>query len=250
MRQNFLDYAKFYNLLYKDKDYEGECKFIHELILKYHPNAKTILDVGCGTGRHASILKRDYGYEVTGVDLSHDMISIAKTNYPDLAFTRGSANTFRLEQKFDVITSLFHVLSYQNTNEEVKSYFANIKSHLKLNGIFIFDYWYGPAVLNLKPESRVKEMQDDHYKITRFASTSMDYNNNIANVHYKMLCEDRDGKIMHLNETHPMRYFFLPEIKMFLDSSRLTTLHHSEWLSLNKSPSGNSWAIFNVVKAG
>ena len=45
MSTNFLDYAKFYNLLYKDKDYIGECKFIHELILKYHPDAKTILDV-------------------------------------------------------------------------------------------------------------------------------------------------------------------------------------------------------------
>ncbi|MEK6624727.1 MAG: class I SAM-dependent methyltransferase, partial [Bdellovibrionota bacterium] len=171
MSTNFLDYAKFYNLLYKD--YIGECKFIHELILKYHPNAKTILDVGCGTGMHANILKRDYGYEVTGVDLSHYMISIAKSNYAGISFSEGNARTFRLHQKFDVITSLFHVLSYQNTNEEVGSYFDNIKAHLKSTGIFIFDYWYGPAVLNLKPEARIKEMHDDHYKITRFASTNM-----------------------------------------------------------------------------
>jgi hypothetical protein len=72
----FGNYARYYDLLNKDKDYEKEADYVHGLIQRYAPGSKTILDLGCGTGRHDFLLA-EKGYSVTGIDMSEQMLSIA-----------------------------------------------------------------------------------------------------------------------------------------------------------------------------
>ena len=72
----FNAYAKYYDLLYKNKDYNKEADYISRFIKKYKPDTKTILDLGCGTGRHDLHLSVK-GFDITGVELSEDMYSAA-----------------------------------------------------------------------------------------------------------------------------------------------------------------------------
>ena len=72
----FGKYAKYYDLLYQDKNYSKEADYIDRLIKTYHPESKTILDLGCGTGRH-DILLAEKGFFLTGVDSSKEMLSAA-----------------------------------------------------------------------------------------------------------------------------------------------------------------------------
>ena len=65
------------SLLYSDKNYEGEVEYVNKLIKENTGSAKTLLDMGCGTGKHAELLC-DKGYKVHGVDLSEDMLKIAQ----------------------------------------------------------------------------------------------------------------------------------------------------------------------------
>ena len=75
------EYSQIYDLLYKSKDYEREVEYLNKLIKKnYKKKIKNILDIGCGTGKHASLLV-DKGYQLHGVDMSPQMISIAKKNF-------------------------------------------------------------------------------------------------------------------------------------------------------------------------
>ena len=76
---HFQDYANYYNLLYKDKDYKAEADYIHSLIQQSAPQSKSLIDLGCGTGNHAFEFEK-LGYEVTGVDLSTQMVAIANIN--------------------------------------------------------------------------------------------------------------------------------------------------------------------------
>ena len=69
MENVFAKYSEYYDLIYTDKDYQKEVDYIDQLIQKYHPKAKTILDLGCGTGVHANLLAAK-GYRVMGIDLS------------------------------------------------------------------------------------------------------------------------------------------------------------------------------------
>lgn len=113
----FKDYAKYYNLLYSDKDYKKETDYIESLIRRYLPdNNNLVLDAGCGTGKHA-ILLAERGYHVTGIDRSEEMIGIADENRNDNSdFHVMDITHFELDTRFDVVISLFHVASYQTSN--------------------------------------------------------------------------------------------------------------------------------------
>ena len=75
---NFVKYAQYYNLLYKDKNYRKEVDYVNQLIKQYSgkPN-RTLLDIGCGTGNH-DIWFAKKGYRVVGIDKARGMIDIAR----------------------------------------------------------------------------------------------------------------------------------------------------------------------------
>jgi len=92
----FRKYASYYNLLYRDKDYDGEVEFLEKLLQKHRPGARSILDLGCGSGTHASLLARR-GYEVHGVDISQDMLDLAghaRSQLPEETASRLSFSLF------------------------------------------------------------------------------------------------------------------------------------------------------------
>src|SRR5574344_624121 len=113
---NFENYSKYYDLLYQDKDYSAESNYIDGLIKKYNLNAKTLFELGCGTGKHAKLLAQK-GYKTFGIDLSESMLKQAKTLGVDCEF--GDVRNFRCDKKFDAVLSLFHVVSYQTSDEDV-----------------------------------------------------------------------------------------------------------------------------------
>jgi len=123
----FSDYANYYDLLYQDKDYEGEADYIHRLIKEYAPKAGTVLELGCGTGKHALLLAKK-GLSVHGVDISQEMLekasglldSVSADIAGRVALVQGDVQTYRYSQKFDVVLSLFHVMSYQTGNEALR----------------------------------------------------------------------------------------------------------------------------------
>ncbi len=171
----FNAYADYYDLLYKDKNYSTEADYVDQLIQQYCPGATSLLNMGCGTGMHDFFLA-EKGYHIIGVDRSEKNIKHArskcsgdKTKSYELEFMKRDIRELRLNQTFDAVISLFHVMSYQTTNSDLRAVFANVKAHLAPGGIFIFDCWYGPAVLTDRPEVREKEWSDDAIKISRKA---------------------------------------------------------------------------------
>jgi SAM-dependent methyltransferase len=252
----FGSYSRYYNLLYRDKDYAGEADYIHSLIAGNNPAARTILDLGCGTGRHDLLLAAK-GYEVTGVDMSEEMLAVANSQLPSVSshpsslnlklssvnFLQGDIRTVRLNKTFDVVVSLFHVMSYQTTNEDLSAAFATAKAHLKPDGIFIFDCWYGPAVLTDRPAVRVKRLEDEEIAVTRIAEPVMHPNENLVDVNYQVLIRDKaDGKVEELKETHRMRYLFMPEIDFFLKGTGMEVTEASEWMTGN-TPGFGTWGV-------
>lgn len=236
----FNNYAHYYNLLYKDKDYPGEADYVHKLIQQYNPGAKSVLNLGCGTGKHDFYLVKK-GYRVTGVDLSAEMLhqakaELAKLKYSKsaLTFLRGDVRKIRLKKKFDAVISLFHVISYMNTNKDVSDMLETAYRHLKKGGIFIFDCWYGPAVLANKPSERVKKLEDKNFGVERITKPYMRPNDNSVDIRYEVIIRDKKTKkINRVNEVHRMRYFFKPEIEMMMGEKGFKVVYAKEWLTGN-----------------
>ena len=241
-------YAQFYDMLYKDKDYESESNYIISLIKKYNPEAKSILDLGCGTGRHAELFSNK-GFIVLGVDQSKCMLNEAmnrKNN--NLDFIEGDVRFLKLDKKFGVVTALFHVLSYQITNKDVESLIRTAYNHLNKNGLFIFDFWYGPAVIIQKLEVRIKELENDNIKFIRIAKPMIDFSRNVVKVCYKIFVVDKKNKtFLEHEESHPMRFFFDPELELFIENIGFKLESKFSWLKFEK-PSENDWSVVWVVR--
>lgn len=245
----FDTYAQYYNLLYKDKDYKGEVDYIEKLIARFSKKkVKSILDLGCGTGTHAHLLSQK-GYSVDGVDRSKKMIEIAKKHETEhLIFFGGDITTIHLEKKFDAIVSLFHVVSYITKNEDLENFIKNVSKHLKTDGVLIFDCWYGPAVLTDRPEKRIKHLEDEQILVTRIAEPVMHPNENVVDVQYEVLIENKTNKkIKKIREIHQMRYFFKPEIELFLKSHGFELLHCEEWMT-GKPVGFDTWGACWVAR--
>jgi len=140
----FNAYAAYYDCLYQDKDYKSEIDYLHSVLIEYSVFDGQILDLGCGTGKHAQYLAT-LGYKVIGCDLSEEMVQRANIELPDrlkhlVTFNVGDVRTFRLGGKCDAVISQFHVASYQILNEDIQSMINTAANHLNSNGIFIFDF--------------------------------------------------------------------------------------------------------------
>lgn len=249
----FNSYASYYDLLYRDKDYAAEAKFIDRLLQKQALSPQSILELGCGTGVHA-VLLASQGYHVHGVDVSDQMLERARcrqTQLPSeqavkISFSHGDIREIQLDQTFDAVISLFHVVSYQTTNDDLKAVFNTAKTHLKKGGIFIFDCWYGPAVLSDRPTARLKRMEDDRISVVRIAEPLLHPNDNLVDVNYQIFVTDKvSGAVEEFQETHKMRYLFKSEIDFLFSEFGFTPVTQAEWMT-NNVPGLDTWGVYFI----
>jgi len=246
----FDQYSEYYDLLYREKDYQAEALYIHEMIRKAHPNAHNLLELGCGTAKHAALLA-ERGYRITGLDRSETMLEAARNRIRGneaIDLRQGDVSSFQLNKTFDVIISLFHVFSYLVETESLLSAFRCVEKHLNPNGIFIFDFWYGPGVMSDPPSVRVKRAENERIKIWRLAEPVVETGANIVEVNYEVLVQDVGShKVEIIREQHLMRYLFLPEIAHLLASAGLKLVDSFEWMT-SMPLSNKSWNAVVIVQ--
>jgi len=251
----FSNYSKYYDLINQQKDYQEETEYIIALINKFARKTYSIFELGCGTGWHAIHLAKS-GYKIFGIDQSAAMIKIAnknKNNQPSsiselITFKEGDIRNYKINQNFDAAISLFHVMSYQITNADLFQSFKTAVNHLTSGGIFIFDCWYGPAVLSDKPYSRRKRIENDKIIIERKAIPKIFPRKNLVEVQFDIKVQDkRTKKISKFQEIHKMRYLFEPEIEIFLTPNNFKIIHVEQW-STGDKPGFNSWYVTFVCE--
>lgn len=248
MQPNFNLYSKYYDLLYKDKDYDSETNYIIDLIKTFKPDSKSILELGSGTGKHAVRLAQA-GFEVTGIERSEKMVTIALENKNSQTdFLVSDIRHYILDKKYDVATSLFHVVSYLTENIDLINTFKNVHLHLKDHGIFIFDVWHSEAVNYQKPETRTKVLEDEHVRVTRNATPIIYAEKNVVDVNYTIQIQDLKSKhLTEIQESHPMRHFSKPEIELLSYATGFELLHTEEFNTKIK-PSHNTWGVCYILR--
>lgn len=246
----FQDYAYYYNAFYHDKDYKAEALQIDTLLKRYGNGITTLINFGCGTGRHDLELSQ-MGYRCTGIDMSPMMIDIARDNVREnncVQFDVADIRGYDPQKTYDAVISLFHVMSYQNRNEEILSAFQAVRKALDKEGLFLFDVWYGPGVLSDKPSVRVKEIEDEKNRLIRIARPVMHDKENVVDVCYEVLVIDKEsGKTRTINEVHHMRYFFRPEIEFLLKEAGLELIDNLDCRTLEDTDY-NSWTSYFIAR--
>lgn len=246
--QPFDAYSRYYDLLYRDKDYAAEADSVTKLLQRFAPQGQTLLEFGCGTGKHAQLLS-ERGYAITGVERSATMLAKAPVS-ERIHYVEADIRHVQLTQRFDAVMSLFHVVSYMTSNADVQAVFARAAEHLNPNGLFVFDVWYAPAVLKQRPDTRVKRMQDAQIAVTRIAEPVMHPNENRVDVNYTVFVQDlSNAQFTRLNENHPMRYFSLLELDLFAANAGFSRLYAGDLLN-DTAPSEDTWGVCCVFQKG
>jgi SAM-dependent methyltransferase len=249
-------YGKYYDLLNEEKDYDVEAEYVLGLVQRVNPEVRSVLELGCGTGGHAFPLVRR-GLDVQGIDLSAAMVERANTRREILSaddaarcdFATADLRDFRAGRGFDAVISLFHVISYQPTNDDLRRAFDTARAHLEAGGAFVFDCWYGPAVLTDPPYVRTREYRSESLQASRTATPELLPNSNLVRVDYDFVISDAEGnEIDRFPEEHWLRYLFLPELAAFLDLAGFEMKDAFNWMT-SEPPGKDTWYAVIVAEA-
>jgi ubiquinone/menaquinone biosynthesis C-methylase UbiE len=132
--------AKHYDKIWGRYDYDTDVKLLDKLFKKHR--CRRIIDIGCGTGNHATRLAK-LGYEVTATDISPAMLKVFRSKIKGNGINIKQGDMKKLPQvfpkeRFDAAILLGHVTYHLNTDKEAKAFFKSVHKILKQKALFIF----------------------------------------------------------------------------------------------------------------
>ena len=182
--------------------------------------ARDLLDIACGEGSFAVEMSK-MGYQVTGIDQSHQMIDLARkrnnTENATVDFQVEDMRSFAFYESFDLVTCFFDSLNYMLTIKDLQEVFENTYQALRPGGYFIFDMntIYGLAVDWMREETYIQNEADDFIEIHR---QSYDYENQIATMLITIFVQRR-RLWKRIEETHRERGYPIADIQFLLNET-------------------------------
>jgi len=251
----FREYAQCYALLYRDKDYAGEARFVARLLERYvgKPVEQTeILDLACGAGRHAQELA-GMGYRVEGSDLSADMLKVASDlatslKRPIRLYNESFQTCDRIGRKYDAVVAMFAAIDYLTDYKDIARSLKNIRGLLREGGVFLFDFWNGNAVLPGYSPTRVKRVEEGDETVIRVSNTSLDPVRQIATVHFDFLLLKAGSVLREFSEDHLVRYFFPQEMMDVLSANGFEVIHRCPFLKEDGGIEPEEWNLTYVAR--
>jgi ubiquinone/menaquinone biosynthesis C-methylase UbiE len=219
--------AQYYDEIYAsiDKDYVAEAKRAYSFIQKYkQTKGKSLLDVACGTGVHASLLSKHY--QVEGIDLDTEMLKVAQKKHPAIRFHQGDMTDFDLGRQFDVIVCLFSSIGYVKTKVRLRNAIKNMSKHLLLGGVVLIEPWFSSRQWHPGRASMTQVNQPD-LKIVRMSYSGQ--KGNVSTIEFQYLIGTPDG-IEHSMEMHELGLFTHKEYTEALKSATLRVIYDKEGL--------------------
>ncbi len=210
--------ADLYDLIYGSfKNYQHETGLVCALVHARHPQARSLLDVACGTGEHAKYL-RTAGYEVDGLDLDRNMLAVAERKNPGSHFFAADMCAFRLPNRYDVVLCLFSSIGYARTIERVAAALTCFRYHLQPGGLVVVEPWFEPsAVVPGRTETRTVE--GPGVVVTRRSRSTVDGRLFRLTFEYDLT---RGGETTHASEDHELGLFTRSEMEGAFASAGLT----------------------------
>jgi len=131
----YKDLAPYFPIITPPEDYIEEGEYFAQVIKNTSLiESKTLLDLGCGAGNDDAALKKYF--KITGVDVSDDMLKLAKKLNPKAKYIKGDMRFVRLKKTFDAVT-IFDSINYMVTKDDLQAVFETAYKHLKPGGVLL-----------------------------------------------------------------------------------------------------------------
>ena len=219
--------AALYDLIYSSfKDYAVEADQLAELIARVRPGARTVLDVACGTGEHARLLREHHGLEFDGIDIEPAFAHIAAEKNPSGRFVLGDMCDFELGRRYDVVMCLFSSIAYVRTIDRVAQAIERFRAHTAPGGVIIVEPWFAPGILqDGRTSTNIGER--DGVRVERRARTEVD--GALSRLHFDYDVVDH-GRSYQATEVHELGLFTAEQMISAFESNGLTVDHDPKGL--------------------
>lgn len=219
--------AKYYDLIYHEKDYEAEAEKVKKLISKYKKSeGNKLLEVACGTGKHIQFLKQDF--ECTGTDINEEMLEVARENIKDVEFIQQDMVELDMGKQYNIITCLFSSIGYVKTYDNLRKTIKNFYNHLKKGAVVIIEPWFSPSSFE-EGRPGLRTYEDSRLKIARLNTNTV--KNNISTLDMQYLIAERGEEIKFHKEVHDLGLFDEEKTLTIMRDVGFRTEHLKEGLS-------------------
>ncbi|WP_353170590.1 class I SAM-dependent methyltransferase [Flavobacterium sp.] len=160
--------SPYYHILYKNRN-EEEAQVFMDNVTHYlnMPENGTILDLACGKGRHSIYLNK-LGYNVTGVDLSENSISIANESSNESLRFKTQDMREPMNETYDAVFNLFTSFGYFDTYEDNIKTLKAIKDSINEYGFGVIDFFNSDFIIENLVAEETKEIDGITFNIKRF----------------------------------------------------------------------------------
>ena len=211
----FSESVELYDTIYSEfKDFEAEAAQVATLLREKCPTAKRLLDVGCGTGRHAAALVAEHGFQVDGLDIESGFLEIARKRCPTGKFFRGDMASFDLGSTYEAVLCLFSSIGYVRTLERLTLAARSIRRHVAPGGVAIIEPWFTPGIFR-EGAVHMTIVDREDLKISRVNRTEV--RGRISWMEFQYLVADPQ-EIRHLKEVHELGLFSEEEMLEALEA--------------------------------
>jgi ubiquinone/menaquinone biosynthesis C-methylase UbiE len=224
--------ADVYDIIYQWLPYAEQADRIAELVRERRPEARSLLEVACGTGRYLVELQRHFSV-IEGLDVEAAMLDIARERLPDVPLHEGDMRTFDVGRTFDVVVCLFSSIGYMTTREDLTAALRNMRRHLVPGGVMVIDPWFTPdAWIDGHVGGSLERGED--VVVGRLSHGTVDGTVSVMDAHHLV---GRQGRgVEHYVERHVMGLFTDEQyVEVFgelgLDAERLDDL---AWMDRNR----------------
>ncbi|MGZ4338687.1 MAG: class I SAM-dependent methyltransferase [Gaiellaceae bacterium] len=214
-----------YDVEYSFKDYAMEAAAIEAIVRERHPEARTLLDVACGTGRHLEHLRAQFACE--GVDLDEGLLEVARTRIPDVPLHRGDMRDFDLGRQFDVVTCLFSAIGFVGGPGGLAAAARSLAGHLAPGGILLVEPWITPEMW-IPNRPHLLTHEEPGLVLARVTLSGLrDERVSTTEMHYVVATPDG---IEHFVEHHDPYLFADDEMRSAFEAAGLAVEHDPEGL--------------------
>lgn len=214
----FSSSAHVYDLIYQQtRDYAAQAKQVRDWIKSHNADAHTLLDVACGTGLHISQLNE--WFEVSGVDVSPEMVRIAQSRNPLSTIEVGDMQNFELHRQFDSVICMFSSITYSGSIEGLHQTLDTFARHLTPGGIVIVEPYIAVSMWKDSPLGVLRVAETDELKVAFIDRAIRDGRRVKREIYYVV---GSTNGLEHISEEH---HFYLFTREEYEDAFRNAGLH-------------------------
>lgn len=246
MSEAYTGFAEVYDTFMDNVPYDKWCEFVCDIFQKYGitPDKKklgldenTVLDLGCGTGKMTRML-RDLGFDMIGVDLSTEMLQIAREKEMEEAgntlYLCQDMREFELYGTVRAVISICDSVNYLLEEQDVIKTFSLVNNYLYPKGIFVFDFNTVHKYRDVIGDTTIAENRENcsfiwenfyhekeeinEYDLTIFVKDTESFEDGEE--------EDSDEAVPYwrFSETHYQRGYTLEQMKEFIKAAGMEFL--------------------------